>query len=274
MITQSVITLAAATLMSSAAGAGPFSMSEPSGDDLVTVSLALEHGTLRPGETETLAVTFDIEPAWHIYWRNSGDTGLPPLVTLDLPDGVEAGAIQWPTPQWYEHGGLLDFIYERQVTLLIPLAVDESLNESTVAINVEADWLVCQEACLPGAGSASLSVVVGQPQSPNSEAAQRIAQARSSLPQPHENAKRAGVRHQWDGTTLVMHAPNAQRLRFFPYAPQRVPPNDTLRDGAIEGDRIRIEFDDRIRSHEQVAGVLEVQSETGSTFYDVQWPGP
>ncbi len=35
---------------------------------------------------------------WHVYWRNPGDSGLPPEVAWTLPAGFSAGPLQWPAP--------------------------------------------------------------------------------------------------------------------------------------------------------------------------------
>ena len=40
------------------------------------------------GEPFDLAVRMKTDPGWHVYWKNSGDSGLPVAVRWDLPDGV------------------------------------------------------------------------------------------------------------------------------------------------------------------------------------------
>src|SRR5437868_1703067 len=43
-----------------------------------------------------LGIHFRMRDTWHIYWRNPGDSGIPPTVTWHVPDGVRAGEIEWP----------------------------------------------------------------------------------------------------------------------------------------------------------------------------------
>jgi thiol:disulfide interchange protein DsbD len=63
--------------------------------DHVALAVEAEHAGLRLGAGE-LALRFRMEEGWHIYWRNPGDSGLPPDIKLTLPAGVTAGEPRWP----------------------------------------------------------------------------------------------------------------------------------------------------------------------------------
>jgi len=109
-----------------------------SGEDKphATLRLATETERLAPGEAE-IAVLFEIDRGWHLYWRNPGDTGLPPTIEFDLPEGVElAGEMRWPAPKRYIHGGgrLLDYIYEKELALLQPVRIDSPLAGPTESL--------------------------------------------------------------------------------------------------------------------------------------------
>ena len=39
---------------------------------------------------------FKLEPGWHVYWQNAGDSGEPPRIQWTLPAGVTAGPISFP----------------------------------------------------------------------------------------------------------------------------------------------------------------------------------
>ncbi len=60
--------------------------------------LVSDHQDVRPGQSLKLALHFIPDDHWHTYWQNPGDSGLATSIEWDLPDGVEAGAIQWPAP--------------------------------------------------------------------------------------------------------------------------------------------------------------------------------
>ena len=50
------------------------------------------------GQAFDAALQFELADGWHIYWTNSGDSGLPPKAAWQLPDGFSAGDLQFPIP--------------------------------------------------------------------------------------------------------------------------------------------------------------------------------
>ncbi|MCH8241155.1 MAG: thiol:disulfide interchange protein, partial [Planctomycetes bacterium] len=55
------------------------------------VSLVSSVEALVPGQPFEVGIRFKLSPGWHIYWQNSGDSGLPPRVEWNLPNGFRAG---------------------------------------------------------------------------------------------------------------------------------------------------------------------------------------
>ncbi len=263
-------------LASAVASASPFGR-EPTGDQLVKVRLELDHTSLTPGVETELAVVFRVEPRWHFYWRNAGDTGMPPSIRLNLPPGVTAGEIRWPVPARYQHTRMLDYIYEGEVALLIPLTVAQDATPGDASITAQIDWLVCEKICLAGAGVATLGVriaEVGAEVSRNQNAGPLFDSTRARLPQPADAAILAGVSARWDGLTLVLHAPGAERLEWFPYAPYDGPPADSIRDGAGNSDTLRVEYVPRARGFDTFRGVLAVRRVGTIEYYEIVSPGP
>ena len=52
-----------------------------------------------PGESLQLGVRFTLKRNWHIYWQNSGDSGMPPRLKWDLPAGFVPGEPAFPVPK-------------------------------------------------------------------------------------------------------------------------------------------------------------------------------
>src|SRR6266849_9260155 len=52
-----------------------------------------------PGSEMRLGIHFMLEPGWHIYWTNPGDSGQPPVFTWQMPAGFSAGEILWLRPE-------------------------------------------------------------------------------------------------------------------------------------------------------------------------------
>ena len=79
-----------------------------------TATVVADRQAVAPGEAFTVGLRLRLAPGWHTYWRNPGDAGAPPEVTLDLPDGATAGPIAWPAPQRIPTGPLVSFGYEHE----------------------------------------------------------------------------------------------------------------------------------------------------------------
>ena len=129
---------------------------------------------------------------------------------MTLPEGVERiGETRWPAPERYVHGGgqIIDFIYEDEFALLVPVRVSESLVGSSVEFRAEGFWLVCKEACIPGEGVATLLTSVSNEAGGSSDAARVIASSRATT--PGSELSEIGATARWDGLTLAIDAPGA-----------------------------------------------------------------
>ncbi len=77
---------------------------EPSRIPHGTVDLVPAVGSIRPGAALQVGLLFRLEPGWHIYWKNPGDSGQPPRLKWELPAGLTAGEIEWPSPKLLSGG--------------------------------------------------------------------------------------------------------------------------------------------------------------------------
>ncbi len=116
-----------------------------------TARLVTDRATITPGEAIAVGVAFDLEPGWHIYWKDPGDTGQPTEITFGAPDGFDFGEIQWPAPHIFTSPAGTDYGYEGKVLLFTEVGVPEGLTEGeTVSLTADTEWLVCKETCIPG----------------------------------------------------------------------------------------------------------------------------
>ncbi|MFP4156212.1 MAG: protein-disulfide reductase DsbD family protein [Opitutales bacterium] len=147
-----------------------------------TLELIAETEQVVPGEPLQLAVHFDLEPHWHIYWKNPGASGLPPEFTWDLPEGWAAGEPQFPAPERLDLDGLVSYAYEEAATFIVPVETTEGLAVGEkVRIGVDVFYLICEDVCLPGEASLSLELEVGDSVEPGPDA-DRFAAARAEQP--------------------------------------------------------------------------------------------
>ena len=165
------------------------------------------------GQPIWLGLKIEHQPHWHTYWRNPGDSGLPTTLAWTLPAGVQAGPIEWPTPQRLPVGPLLNYGYEGTLLLPVALTLPERPLGGPLRIQLRADWLVCKEVCIPEGGDFELSLPPG-PAVTTEQAA--FDAARAALPRrvagvqagavPQADALQvrvAGLPADWHGQALA-----------------------------------------------------------------------
>ncbi len=164
--------------------AAPVSAGNVGGTEHVRASLLVETAGLKPGSTVMAAVRLEMRPGWHSYWLNPGDSGMESTIEWSLPDGVSAGAIQWPTPERIPVGPLVNYGYGRDAVLLTPLTVDATASiGGTVSIVAKTAWLACADVCIPEEATLSLNLPMSASPAVASDSA-LIAAARAALPLP------------------------------------------------------------------------------------------
>jgi thiol:disulfide interchange protein/DsbC/DsbD-like thiol-disulfide interchange protein len=186
------------------------------------VELVSDRAAVRPGEIFDVALRVTMEPGWHNYWINPGDAGMPTRITWDLPEGVTAGEIRWPYPEWIEAPPFASYAYKNEVLLLTDIAVSEEFSAPTLDLMAEAEWLVCDEVCYTGSALLSLSLPVGDVPAEDPRWSAPLAAARAALPAPLPEGWSVSGETTSDGYALLL-APAAgweqsfEGVRFFPY---------------------------------------------------------
>jgi DsbC/DsbD-like thiol-disulfide interchange protein len=190
-----------------------------------TLELIAEKDWIPPGHPFNVALRFELEKGWHVYWVNPGDSGEPPRVTWDLPAGIKAGAIEWPAPRRLGTPTIVDYGYEDAVTLIIPMRVDATVSsQSPAQISANVKVLVCREMCIPGKAQVSLALPVkSQPPPPNTQSAHFFTEARNAWPRPAPASWEFFVAQKND--SFVLTANLGHKITdaiFFPLAESQV----------------------------------------------------
>ncbi len=146
--------------------------------------LVAEVAAVRPGEAFTVALHLTMDAGWHSYWRNPGDAGGETVIEWDLPEGFAAGEIQWPYPRRIEAPPLASYGYDDEVLLLVDVTPPATLRPgSPVMLRARADWVVCEEICLPATADLALELPVTQgPARYDPRWGERVAATRTRLP--------------------------------------------------------------------------------------------
>jgi thiol:disulfide interchange protein len=194
----------------------------------VEAALVAEFRSAQPGKPVHVGLRLRMVPHWHTYWKNPGDSGLPTRIQWELPPGWKAGEIQWPYPQPLPVGPLMNYGYEDEVVLLVPLTPPATAQPGPAQIRAKAEWLVCKDVCIPEKGELDLALPVS-PDAPQLETRWQasIERARAMLP-----AEARGWQQESavSGKTLIVRltAPEGAavpaKATFFPEREQLIEP--------------------------------------------------
>ena len=197
----------------------------------VEAELVAERAALVPGRANTVALRFKIRDRWHTYWQNPGDSGLPTTLEWKLPEGLRAGPIQWPAPKALAAGPLVNYGYSGEVLHLVDIDVPATFASSTpVTLTARADWLVCEDVCIPEGADLTLVLPVDANAGPHARWGAPIDAARKALPKPLAGwtAQAAG---EGQRVKLVLTPPagagDPGTLRFFPFGEGAIEPSGT-----------------------------------------------
>jgi thiol:disulfide interchange protein DsbD len=186
------------------------------------VDLLLPVESARPGETVYAGILLRMEPGWHTYWKNSGESGGPTEIVWQLPSGVTAGDIRWPAPERLEVEGLVTFVLHGEATLLVPLKIAPDLKLGPLELSAKVSWLECKEQCIPGDATVRATLTIGSESKPSANAA-LIKAAQATLPR---DGSSLGVNARWEEATtnstrgLLVEWPvnrPADEVDFFPH---------------------------------------------------------
>ncbi len=183
------------------------------------VQLIVPPSTLTPGTPANAGLYFKLEPGWHVYWKNAGDSGEPPRIKWTLPVGITAGPLQFPAPARLPLGPLMDFGYENEVLFPFQLKVAPDAPAGPATVHAKVDWLVCREVCIPG--KAELEVARPVTASPSAATVQPdadlYARLVSRLPLAQPASFKAGFQPTPTGFRLTLLTGQREtEAQFFP----------------------------------------------------------
>jgi thiol:disulfide interchange protein/DsbC/DsbD-like thiol-disulfide interchange protein len=213
--------LVAALMLAFAAALAPVAAAQTA-DLRARAELISDHAEVAPGSTIYIGLSMSMDPGWHIYWRNAGDAGLPPQLLLKdgsaLPQGA-IGDMLWPLPRLLPvvPGEIMDYGYDDEVVFAMPLTVPRTAS-GELRIDAVADYLICEEICIPEAQDVSLVLPVGA-QIEDVRGGETIARWIEKVPAPFAGEARLDTRAEpW---TLSLGQPGGfapgAAIRFFPY---------------------------------------------------------
>jgi thiol:disulfide interchange protein DsbD len=185
----------------------------------LTVELVTETSSIAPNHDFLASLHFVLDPGWHIYWINAGDAGEPPRVDWELPSGITAGDLQFPAPERLPLGPLMDFGYQHEVLLPVPMRADGSLRPGSKAtLRGHLHFLVCSNVCIPGKAELEHTVpVTSQPGATDPNTEPLFLAAERSLPRALPVGVSVQVQQTKTSFVIRLTGQHIASAEFYPY---------------------------------------------------------
>jgi thiol:disulfide interchange protein DsbD len=181
------------------------------------VELITELDRVAPGQDVTLGLRFSLDPGWHIYWRNPGESGGPPSVKWDAPAALTINPIQWPVPERVVVPGDTSYGYRQSVMLLVPSSVTSAAMAGTrLPVKGAVDYQICNDICVKESAAVSTTIDVAPATEPRDMP--DFARARASLPQAMPAAWHASTNVETDELVISIDTGQPETsASFLPY---------------------------------------------------------
>jgi thiol:disulfide interchange protein len=216
-------------------------------------TLVTETDAMQPGVPFRVGLRLRMADSWHTYWKNPGDAGVPPELTIE---GAKQSPIEWPTPRRVAEGPVMTYAYTGEV--LLPVMV----TSATGVIKAHAQWLVCKDICVPEEGDFSLTLPIGAPH-PSAQAALFAAHDRT-VPRPSPWTARISP----DGTLFVQGPELTQATVtdawFIPDQPEQIQ-DDAAQPLSVRsgGFSLALKLAHGFDASKALSGVLSVRDRAG-----------
>lgn len=210
-------------------------------DKHVEAAVIGEMSHLQPGVSYRIGLLLRHDPGWHTYWKSTS-TGYATSVEWELPEGFSISDLQWPTPKVYDFQGWTEYVYEGEVLLMATLQVPADLEVTEVEIGFAAEWLMCEDVCIPGGVTSSLTLPVSPtPANPSPDWAALFLKADQGLPaKPGPYALSAS--RQGRGVLLRVEGPDLPESAYFFDAQALFDPGTEAAIITRTGDRLELQL--------------------------------
>jgi len=152
---------------------GTFAQSNKTGS---TVDM-LDAGTLPVG-LRLVGIQIHLDPGYKTYWREPGDSGLPPVFDWQGSENVATVDVRWPVPVRFADGSGSSIGYKDSV--ILPVLVTLRDTGQPARLKLKIDYGICAELCVPALGEGELSLLPDTVVTPHRE---RVEAALGRVPQ-------------------------------------------------------------------------------------------
>lgn len=141
----------------------------------------------------SLGVLIKLADGWHIYWKNSGDSGIPTSIEWIVPKGMEVPKINWPIPKAFEFDGLVSYGYENQVLFITDFPISKDFDGKIISISAKIRSLICKDLCIPFDTTVNITIDISKNFITDDNISSLFDQTRRALPILNHTLKASAV---------------------------------------------------------------------------------
>jgi DsbC/DsbD-like thiol-disulfide interchange protein len=102
-------------------------------------------------------VEIRLDPGWKTYWRDPGDSGVPPTLDFSGSENVKSVTVLWPAPERFPDGAGGNSIgYLAHVILPLRVAPNDAGKET--ALHLKLGYAICGNLCVPAEANLQLAL--------------------------------------------------------------------------------------------------------------------
>ncbi|MGI8853788.1 MAG: protein-disulfide reductase DsbD domain-containing protein [Methyloceanibacter sp.] len=125
-------------------------------------------------------VQMRMDPGWKTYWKNPGDSGVPPGFNWSGSKNLKSAEVLYPAPQRFADGSGTAIGYSQEV--VFPVKVTPEREGEPVELKLTFDYGLCMDLCIPNETSLSLTLPAGATEDPGE--ALLLADVLARVPRP------------------------------------------------------------------------------------------
>ena len=146
-----IVGLGSGAAFAAGASASPWTVSTNSKVRLVS-------GTVDDGGRPALlaGIQLRLDPGWKTYWRNPGDSGVPPRFDWAGSKNLKEAEVLYPAPHRFADAGGSAIGYDGEV--LFPVKLTPERDGEPIELKLAFAYGLCKDLCIPNDVSLSLAV--------------------------------------------------------------------------------------------------------------------
>lgn len=127
----------------------------------VSVTLIADTTAIEAGKPFRIGADFSLQPGWHIYYQDPGDSGMPTSVDITVPEGFKVVKVEWEKPKRFDENGFVTYGYSGKTVISVTVMPPDNLSPgASIAFDAKISWLACKDSCIPGDTTSSITLPV------------------------------------------------------------------------------------------------------------------